>query len=429
MAVKPKFYPILPKDPRLRKRGPRSTILATSIPCSYDKRRFATWFVKSTKTTSTIINETRTQGIGTSVQSGTSNKSWRTQVAEGVDASTNYSRTLYSVKPTRYTCYSESTAYRSDGNGVICGDPLILIANDNDLVDQATSRLKNKLNGYIGNAQLAAPLAEAREIFRLVRQINSLGLDTVKALLAMKKTRGKSIVKAASDAWLGFGFGVNPMLNDIAKGANAILDYSTRNDNRVRITATATREYLSGSRPTSTNWSTYEQIAYNLGIGMHSLAKHMQGVHYVAGIDLQMRTAASYSVRDHLGLKVGALPGTLWELTPFSWVVDYAATVGPWLDDMFYTLPGTVKYVVMTKKYQSRTDHMYFGVGNSPTFKWRLNCPKASHANYVQFSRQKLAALPTRQLRIKSADEVAKFGLTKLLNLGSVLAGGRFRKV
>jgi hypothetical protein len=287
------------------------------------------------------------------------------------------------------------------------------------LKDVAIGRLKNKLNGYIGNAQLAAPLAESREIHRLVRQVNGLGLDTVKALLAMKKTKGKSAIKLFSDVWLGFGFGVDPMLKDIEKAANAILDYTTREDRRVRVKGVANRDYHSASS------TLVGGIAHGTDMKITSSAHHMQGVQIVAGIDLILRTAASYSVLDHLGLEISELPSTLWELVPFSWVADYAATVSPWLEDMFYTLPGTAKYVSQTTKYQLRTIMLPEAV-NSPTFRWNGSMLPGEY-KMVSIVRTKLATLPTRSLRIKTMDEIAQHSLTKLLNLASVLAGGRIR--
>jgi hypothetical protein len=283
------------------------------------------------------------------------------------------------------------------------------------LKDQALAKLKNRLNGSIGNAQLAAPLAESREIHRLVKQVNGLTLDMLKAALAIKKTKGKSAAKFFGDVWLGFGFGVRPMIDDITKAANSILDYTTREDRHVRVAGTASREYTSGRRD-----APFEIACYGLALGVNNAAHHRQSVHIVAGIDLKLRTAASYSVLDHLGLDWDGVPGAIWEYLPFTWVVDYVATVGPWVDDMFFTLPGSVKYVSQSEKYQNETINDPFGV---PSFGYSGKISGTpGKANYVSFTRTKLATLPTRALRFKTVDEIAKHGLTKILNLGSVLA-------
>jgi len=320
----------------------------------------------------------------------------------------------------QYTCRSWSSASDSHGSGCIAKVGQNLENSTTVLDAQALARLKNRLSSNIGRAQLAAPIAESREIHRIVRQINTLGIDTVKALLNLKRSRGKSLLKHAGDIWLGFGFGIAPMIKDIEAGANAILDYQTREDRLVVVHGSATQEYQSQQTEAIQN---AVQIAWGMGLAFAMSTHHTQGIRYVAGIDLKIGSASSYSVGEHLGLTVSALPSTLWELTPFSWVVDYFTTVGPWLDDMFYTIPGNTVYVSKNYKYQNETIGLPLiyninGGGFTHSFngdRWIVK--------HVKFSRSKLTSLPVLPLRIKSVDEVASHGLTKLLNLASVLAG------
>jgi hypothetical protein len=348
------------------------------------------------------------------------------KVAKGVDAGSNYSRQLYWYQPCIYAVTSESTAYKSAGYGAIHGD---LVINEpaayvTSLTDTAIGRLRRRLSSNVGEAQLAAPIAESKEIHRIIRQINTFGIDTVKALLALQKTKGKSVAKHAADAWLGFGFGIRPMLKDIESAANAILDYTTRADRHVRISGTADREYWSSVASNTKQ----EMIAYGMGIGFSSQTRHKQSVRLIAGIDLKLRSGSNYGVTDHLGLTISDIPSTLWELTPYSWAVDYFTTVGPWLDDVFFTNPGEVKYVYSCYKYQSETTS-FPKLYPDPGFKASFSQRQPSVGKFVNFSRTQLAVLPTRSLRIKSADEIANYGVTKLLNLASVLASRRGPKL
>jgi len=421
MAVKPKFYPILPRTKRsyasYDKAGP------TSVPFKYRRIKSATWTTKATGLTVPYLSDDATVTMGTSSKGGTKNPGWRILIAKGGDATSGYSREIHHYVPIQYSVTTESVGYSSRGYGVVHGGGIIAPKDFSGLREIAIGRLRNSLNGYIGNAQLAAPLAESREIFRLARSINSLGLDAVKAALAIKKTGGKSAAKLFANVWLGFGFGINPMLKDIEKAANSILDYTTRQDRRVRVVGTASLEFQTGTKDPPV-----ETVAYALGMGSTNSCRHVQGVQIVAGIDLQMRTAASYSVADHLGLKISDIPSTLWELTPYSWVVDYYATVSPWLDDMFYTLPGVCKYVSQAEKYQSDTYNAPYFVP-SPGFTWSGGGSPGRY-RYMSFTRVKLGTvLPSRSVRIKSVDEIANHGITKLLNLASVLAGRRGPKL
>jgi hypothetical protein len=368
----------------------------------------------------TYLSEDTSVGGGYSVKSGTKNPSWRVTIAKGGDATSAYSRELYTIKPCRYSVRTESPNWLSIGYGTL-GQGVLRLENDTTALDaKAIGRLKNKLQGKVGNAQLAAPLAESREIHRLVRQINGLGMDALKAMLAAKKTKGKSVTKLAGDIWLGLGFGVNPLLKDIQSAADSILHYVTRKDSRVRISGTALTEYVSGQAPLPSS----EFVAQDAAITFHRIAHHVQGIRYVAGVDLQVRSGSNYGVTDHLGLELGALPSTLWELTAFSWVIDYGSTVGEWLEDMFYTVPGTVKYVSKNYKYQSVTTNIPKGIFTAGTAGFLSGTP--CEAKYTLFTRAQLAPVfPVRPLRIRSVDEVASHGINKMLNLASVLAGRR----
>jgi len=415
------LYPVLPYQPHAKKVAFDSKGAAYTSKLITAQRSMHWRSVSSTGSISAFNDETLA-GVGGQVASKTfsNNKDCRKLVATGQNATYPYSRTGGFVKTVQYSGTTDSVGQTPSSHtecwGQLIGPALVLTKDTTALKDVALARLKRKLNGYVGQAQLAAPLAESREIHRLVKQINGFGLDAVKALLILKRTKGKSALKLFSNIWLGFGFGINPLLKDIESAANAILDYQTRDDRHVRVSGAASEDFFS-----SGNASPPVFIAPNVDSQINGSAYHKQGVRITAGIDLKIRSNASYSVLDHLGLSITDIPSAIWELVPFSWVVDYFTTVGPWLDDVFFTLPGQCKYVSQSTKYQNDV-------------KWNLQILSHPNTNvsitgrsggfkYYSFQRVSLSTLPTRQLRIKSLDEDAKYGLTKLLNLASVLAG------
>lgn len=412
-----RFYPIL----HLEKRRKTPRDVDRSISTEPTKFELITWCEKTLKAggSKSLIYNTRSSNFGglSNIRSFTRVPDWKVKIAKGQDASAAYSRSIYKLIPVRYTAFTSDSNASSVAYGTQTGSSLITSPNWTPLVDVALGKMKHKLNGYVGNAQVLPPLAESREIHRLVRQINGLGLETVKSLLAIKKTGGKSVLKLFGDVWLGFGFGVNPMLKDIESAANAILAFQTRQDSRVVIKGTASQDFRSGQKGNPVG----DNMAYGANITVDSAAYHVMGVQIVAGVDLQIRSAASYSVVDHLGLKISEIPSALWELTPYSWAFDYFFTVSPWIDDMFFTLPGVTKYITQSKKYQVTTDWMARAIPQAG-----ISCSMGSSnglLQHVSFTRELLSSLPVRSVRIKSMDEIAKYGATKFLNLASVLAG------
>lgn len=407
-------YPVLKREKRVH--NPASPTAGTRAkPNSVPYSGWADLFDKVTL----LYNPNHISYSGTSVNAGYQSfqnlNGWKTIIAKGQSATNTYERVWFSVRNVRFSGISESNRYKAAFNYNV---PPNFSANAElewtTLINESAAKVRHKLDGNIGKAQLAAPLAESREIHRLVRQVNTLGLDTVKALLAIRKTKGRSAYKQFGNIWLGFGFGVNPMIKDIASAANSILDYNTREDRHVRVVGTASREHAGSSQILPAG------VASGLYVKSYVSGHFSQSARTVVGVDLKLRSAASYSVLDHLGLKVEALPSTLWELTPFSWVVDYFATVGPWLDDMFYTLPGVVKYCSLTQKYLGvHVDNPIFVPNPGYTVAGTLN---PGFVIKGRLTRTTGSLYSVRPVRIRSVDEIANHGLTKLLNLASVLA-------
>lgn len=414
---KVKYYPLLPKRPK-RPKGARRAELASSVslPILYRQVQYSRRYQAVPNLYDVLYNVNRDRTCGAvAFRTFQRNVNWKEQVAKGQNANYPYQRTGGTVVPLTYNGTTKSATIVSTSWGSEVGSTMIEHVLDQNLKDLAMIRLKRRLNGYVGQASLMAPLAESREIHRLVRDINGYAMTALKDLLLIKRTKGKSIIKHAGQVWLTLGFGVNPLLSDIAKAVQSIEDYKTRQDRSVRIHGTASKEWQ--SQLVLSN----RDIGYATTYDIVAAAKHQLSYRYSGGVDLQIGTSSSYNWSDHLGLTLGDLPATLWELTPYSWALDYFTTVGPWLEDVFYTLPGVLKYLSLNDRYQNSvtwTPMVKTASGNT----WS-GTTKVGEFKYFEFSRTPLTSLPTRQLRIKSVDEVAKYGLTKVLNLASVLAG------
>lgn len=428
----PTSYPILP---RREKKLPRKRKVAAAVGSQYYTNSDIKYWVIDrvtqylTGSAPTIVNNSlyqKTAGMSAS-KTYSNNGEWRRKIAQKLDAGSNYTRTGGYAVGTLLKGWSQASVSHGSTRWYCekawLGDPMIESSEDTALKDVALARLKNRLNGHVGGMSLLPPLAEAREIHGLVRQINGVAGETFKALLSAKRSHGKSVVRQAGDAWLMFGFGVNPLLSDVAKLANSIEDYKSRQDHTAYVHGTASKE-----------WFTSRMLVSGLDLGtgyvvydIHGRAVHQLSYRYKGAVDLKVRSSASYGVDDHLGLKLGQLPSALWELTAYSWAVDYFTTVGAWLDDVFYTLPGNLRYLALNKRYQNKVEMSTKVRTLFPGYTWREVGADPGETEYYLFTRTMLSSLPTRQLRVKSVDEVAKHGLTKVLNLAAVLAGRTIR--
>lgn len=355
-----------------------------------------------------------------------SDRNWKVKVAKGIDATTNYSRSGVFIQPARMSFEMEgfntppSYEYHRLLGGT-AGGLYFSNTSDDALRDLALKRLKSRLATRIGSHKAMVPIVELRELRKTITGL--AGLVNGKMLSYDKLLRTKrglaDFHRYLSQWWLNFNFGVNPLINDVADSVRSIEDYLNRAGGKIRVTGTASKDFVGTIRVSA-------PAGYHGNCSMTKVTKGQLSYKYIAGVDLSFLTANDYSLSDHLNLGLGELPSVGWELLPFSWVIDYFSTVGAYLEDTFVLPSGSTKYVTLNTRYILETD---FIPGPPVGGKLLSLNVKPGYASYYSFSRQKLSTLPHASLRFKTADELGRNAVVKLLNLTSVLSNlaGRSR--
>lgn len=187
-----------------------------------------------------------------------------------------------------------------------------------------------KLNS--SDAQALVTMVEARKTASMLQRpfgsvMNLLGEVANRKLSLVRK--GFSASKAFSSAWLEYRFGWKPLLYDIDNicKATAYLLVNQANAQRVILRSKSRSIDWSGKKDTPTlvaglsycNFSSTKFDRYKLSAGI------------VADIHPAM---TSDMIRNHFGLQLSDVPSTIWELVPFSFVVDRFVNVGQWLSAM-----------------------------------------------------------------------------------------------
>lgn len=354
------------------------------------------------------------------------NKDWRQKVARKQDATTAYYVRKINFLP--MSSYAEVNIWNPLYGGIPEGawefqrnmDSLPTVTQgleDSALADLANSRLKRKLNNRTQSFDLIVPLAEIGDLRRTIVGAANLTSNTVMALKNVKRGNLKKAWQQASDIWLTYSFGVSPMLRDIRDIGQSISSYLTRYDSIDRLTGSASRDWVSSKK--------YGPLTAISGLNRWSFweFKHTLSYKYICGHRFTLGSANDYSIFDHLGISPARLVPSAWEATAFSWVLDYFGTIGDFLDDTFSTKNGQSVYVVRNRRYTiegvGKTYYVKSGSKNVTQFHERCI---PGFFNMYEFQRTSLAALPSRVLRFRTLDEMGFSGVTKLLNLTSVLA-------
>jgi len=262
---------------------------------------------------------------------------------------------------------------------------------------------------------LLVPVAEIRDLSTTVKSLANLSLELMYNLINIRKTRGRSVLKFASKAWLTYGFGVRPLLDDVDSIIKSIQKYKDRNDHFVKLTGTAKRDWVTGYTGSNVTGNFVAPIASKTRV------YHTLSYRWIAGLWLNLLSANTYTQQKHFGTELPDVLPALWEYTAFSWVADYFANVGELLEDVFWTPPGDSVYVLYNRKYTASFDQAVYHVPNVLDKAIFVDRPAMQRYTYWEFERSPQPSLPHIGFRFRTVDEVAKYGVSKLLNLVSVL--------
>jgi len=359
---------------------------------------------------------------------GVSNPNWKKQIADKQDATTDY-EAFYSeclnpwIRVIATYNLAGDTALGKSGWG---GSPyyaLTPVTSETIAADDiALKRLKRKLSTYEGDFKALIPLGELKETVGMYKGLQKTTLNTLQTLVDLKHRikNPKKLFQYAADTWLQFNFGVSPLIRDINDGIDSVYSYINAVDRIVDQHGQKTIEWVSAIPK-----GNYGAAANHhwLGQGVH---RHTYRVRYTAGV--RYRVSSANGAFTHFGVTPYELVPALWELTAFSWVFDYFTTFGDFLEDHFSSESGQTVYACKSSKYVRESSMNWTLEKEYPynnIYVHRCNnlgqtvvgTTKSTH-----FVRTKLASIPHRSFRIKTYDEVARFGTTKLLNLAAILA-------
>lgn len=294
------------------------------------------------------------------------------------------------------------------------------------LADLALKRFKQKASSAIGSERLVVPVIELRELRSTILKTCSSATGFIKSLASLisrgkrKRWSSKLLDDSIKDLWLSWSFGIAPTISDTMNAVEALNSYLERNDKVHAIRAGARETWMTSNKQYSGDSFRFTRVT--TGHAFHTLTYV-----YVGGIRLRVNSANNYSLSEHLGFSDlwSEVPSIAWELMPFSWVFDYFSTMGDYLEDTFTTTTYSMVWLDLCRHYKgSQTHHAelihgHFGA-ETTVLSLLSRCRDGQTVN-VSGSRKPQATLPTRQLRFKSADEIGKNAVNKLLNLASIL--------
>lgn len=326
---------------------------------------------------------------------GYKNPAWRTLVNTNKDATTPMTASRISIKA-NYLDVSISTSDVSGfpQNYAVTewkGYPIYSLPNSLTPPQDVLDRVRNRaIRTFIQRANQARStilggqdLGEWKETVRAVT--NPLGtlkrfiLDHVavskKRLRRIKRSGSTSFQKVLADTYLEFTFGWNPLASDIGQAVGA-LRTRYNNPDKVNISANASESFSSSNTMATLFQSNYIRA-------VQSVLSYGTVQHRLKGCVLTDVTDGTRSVQQVLGLLPENFVPTVWELIPYSFVVDYFVNIGDIVNAYAFRRSNLswgveTKRTLSIKKYGSVSTY-----NNAPIPDYY---PKIRRLNYVRAS-------------------------------------------
>lgn len=299
---------------------------------------------------------------------------------------------------------------------------------DNDVDAEALRRLWSKLREADHQFQGGVFLGELHQtIDMLLHPAKTLQKGIASYLNSVKKRvkrvrNPKNISKVIGDTWLEYSFGWKPLLADIDDAAHAAARI-VQNIPQVRFHAYADGQSSSEVKSAPS--------ALFIIFDKRSVTRRFYGLRYYGALspmaeDTQGNIISSaIRVQKMAGFDLLSFVPTIWELVPWSFLIDYFANVGDLLNQMS-TDTSKIKWLCRSRKRTSELSHICANDPAATQASWgstkiSVSGPTSiSAAKNTQFIRETNFTIPLQEFRVR-------FDLRwkQVANIGALVSTGK----
>lgn len=378
-----------------------------------------------------------------SVTYGANYRDWKRRLADGIQCTTTLSGTKYTRQygagyfnarqtPTQPWITCQAFHYVSGNLGYVWGVPLTmdfplpLVPSEQKADAKALQMFVDQIRQVQTTFQGGVFLGELRETIHLITSPAKSLRNGIAGYLATLKKRKRSLKRVPakkrlatanrilSDTWLEYSFGWKPLLHDIDDAAKTLANRLASSPKWKPVFAKGIDEYTASNRVESLSGSIVEAINHR--------------VDYVTRQEVQYRGQVSiehpYSkVSFHSGLGLNDFVPTVWELIPYSFLVDYFANIG--------AIISASSLLQSNLRWSARTARSFFSCEVKDTIiKVTNNVNFATFGTCSPVTEKRTKAVVSRAPYAGSLVPPLNFyvpgvGSTRWANIGALLLGNR----
>lgn len=287
-------------------------------------------------------------------KSGTRVERWRELIARASPAGSPYNRTAWRFDAEESSCSvsgyykpASSVKRKVGGSGVLLPLQIPKSLGVSSPEAKALSRFYDSIRDKQEGMNGLLVLGELRETIKMLRRpgegLLSLFNDylgTAKGLRkefsSRKGTNAKRLTKALSDLWLEYSFGWKPLISDVKDAAATVARIAHDNALRTDRAKGSASDSKAQTDPPFTDgefFTVFPGVVFRHNRQYHSEV----GVRYVGGVKASTYgpTDTFEGVARETGLTLANFVPTVWNLIPYSFLVDYFVNVGDCIDAVF----------------------------------------------------------------------------------------------
>lgn len=290
------------------------------------------------------------------------------------------------------------------------------------------AKSKSKLERYSNEINFLVDIGEYKETIAMIKRVRSFIFDWIAAIWDLRKLEPRKFILMVSESWLAFNFGLRPLIDDLSVAIENLTRAVAYPDTRV-INSVSPEYQENGTFPRNATWfiQSGDGVSFVLNGGYNITAKVTHKARVIFPTDVK-----KWTYIQTLGLDLHSMlnnsASTVWELIPFTWVIDYFFSIGEAIEDDNYSAPGVC--VSSDIIYDVNVD-FWWDVTHTPrpadTRGFEHNFgpktwgkPRASGVRIIK-ERQPTVLLPARTVQFKLGAQINSNADSKLMNLVAVL--------
>jgi len=212
------------------------------------------------------------------------------------------------------------------GSGFLLSDLTTPSFDDEPSRIKALQRFLSAYQQNISQFKGGVFFGEIKETISLITHPGRLVRTAVDDYLSVaKKARrsitGRQLTRTLSRLWLEFTFGIKPLLQDIEDASHALADISANRRLQTRIQGTSTHRYTVVDQ-------VYPSTVNVAGLAIDIMEETSVQIDYRYYGNMWLDTGSPTQIINSLGFAPSDWLPTVWELIPYSFVIDYFANIG-----------------------------------------------------------------------------------------------------